>query len=127
MVGHTQESLASALGVERSTVGRWERGLTAPQPWLRPSLAGALRTSEALLEGLLGIDRDARSSMLSAQVPVHTPAAEEADPDPVKLTIPVLRQLVDAYDMPDDGPVRAVDELSLDPPRRHLRRAGWVK
>lgn len=41
-VGLSQERLAETLCVEPSTVGRWERGETAPQPWFRPKLAQAL-------------------------------------------------------------------------------------
>lgn len=44
-VGHTQESLAARLGVERSTVVRWEAGETDPLPWCRPKLAEALAAS----------------------------------------------------------------------------------
>lgn len=44
-VGHTQESLAALLGVERSTVVRWEAGETEPLPWCRPKLAEALAVS----------------------------------------------------------------------------------
>ncbi|MEU6825564.1 helix-turn-helix transcriptional regulator [Streptomyces atriruber] len=57
-VGFTQEALASALGVERSTVGRWESGAVAPQPWLRPKLAELLQVSTEELSDLLVVHRD---------------------------------------------------------------------
>ncbi|MGH3783867.1 MAG: helix-turn-helix domain-containing protein [Pseudonocardiaceae bacterium] len=53
-VGFSQERLAKALGVERSTVMRWARGETRPQPWARPKLAGALGISAQALSELLG-------------------------------------------------------------------------
>ena len=34
-LGLTQEALAGLLGVERSTVVRWERGETEPLAWIR--------------------------------------------------------------------------------------------
>ncbi|MCA1676367.1 MAG: helix-turn-helix domain-containing protein [Actinobacteria bacterium] len=52
--GYSQEQLAAALDVERSTVVRWEAGDTAPQPWFRPKLARLLDVSGADLEELLG-------------------------------------------------------------------------
>src|SRR5215475_15981187 len=52
-VGLTQEQLAEQLGVERSTVARWERGETRPLPWLRPKLATALGVSADRVEELL--------------------------------------------------------------------------
>jgi tetratricopeptide (TPR) repeat protein/transcriptional regulator with XRE-family HTH domain len=52
-LGLTQEDLAGLLGVERSTVVRWERGENAPLPWIRPKLAGALRVSVERLGELL--------------------------------------------------------------------------
>jgi DNA-binding XRE family transcriptional regulator len=45
VVGYTQERLAEMLGVERTTVVRWEAGETCPQPWYRPKLAKALAVS----------------------------------------------------------------------------------
>ena len=52
-MGLTQEQLAERLGVERSTVVRWERGQTQPQPWLRPRLAKTLGVSADRIEKLL--------------------------------------------------------------------------
>ncbi|WP_091105993.1 helix-turn-helix domain-containing protein [Nonomuraea pusilla] len=51
--GFTQESLATHLGVERSTVNRWERAETEPQPFLRPRLCRALGVPEVELQTLL--------------------------------------------------------------------------
>lgn len=52
-VGHTQEQLAHLLGVERTTVGRWEAGATDPLPWFRPKLARVLAISVDELHDLL--------------------------------------------------------------------------
>ncbi|MBY8886615.1 helix-turn-helix transcriptional regulator [Streptomyces sp. PTM05] len=52
-LGFTQESLAEALGVERSTVRRWESGESSPLPFLRPRLARLLRVGSEELEELL--------------------------------------------------------------------------
>ncbi|MGH3755311.1 MAG: helix-turn-helix transcriptional regulator [Pseudonocardiaceae bacterium] len=43
--GFTQESLAERLGVDRTTVARWESGEYSPQPWLRPKIAEAFGVS----------------------------------------------------------------------------------
>ncbi|WP_027946962.1 helix-turn-helix transcriptional regulator [Amycolatopsis taiwanensis] len=51
--GYTQEKLAERLGVERSTVVRWERAETEPQPWVRPKLAAALGAPLDELQALL--------------------------------------------------------------------------
>jgi len=53
MIGYSQEKLAQELGVELSTVGRWERGETEPQPWNRPRLARALGVTVEELHELL--------------------------------------------------------------------------
>jgi transcriptional regulator with XRE-family HTH domain len=52
-LGYSQERLAAQLGVERSTVVRWESGETEPQPWFRPKIARALHISLEQLDDLL--------------------------------------------------------------------------
>ncbi|MGH3839378.1 MAG: helix-turn-helix transcriptional regulator, partial [Pseudonocardiaceae bacterium] len=58
-VGLTQESLAQRLGVERSTVVRWEAGDTKPLPSIRPKVARALRVSTDQLAELLSESENA--------------------------------------------------------------------
>jgi DNA-binding XRE family transcriptional regulator len=53
--GLTQEDLAEALHVERSTIVRWEAGRHAPQAYLWPKLAK-----------VLGISRDALAALLAS-------------------------------------------------------------
>jgi DNA-binding XRE family transcriptional regulator len=53
VVGYTQEALAEALDVDRTTIGRWERGEQQPQPWQRPDLALQLRVTLEELDSLL--------------------------------------------------------------------------
>lgn len=53
VVGYTQERLAAVLGVERTTVGRWEAGENYPQPWCRPKLAQVLGMSVDELDTML--------------------------------------------------------------------------
>lgn len=57
-VGLNQEALAEQLGVDVSSICRWEYGQRLPQPWQRPNLASALKISVEQLAGLLG-DPDA--------------------------------------------------------------------
>ncbi|MFG2171253.1 helix-turn-helix transcriptional regulator [Streptomyces niveus] len=45
MLGYSQEGFAHVLGVDRTTVGRWETGRTMPQPALRSRLAQVLQVS----------------------------------------------------------------------------------
>jgi transcriptional regulator with XRE-family HTH domain len=51
--GLTQEELAYNLGVDRSTVARWEAGDSEPQPWIRRKLARSLGVSTDDLAKLL--------------------------------------------------------------------------
>lgn len=65
-VGLSQERLATAVGVDRSTVLRWERGETDPQPWHRRRLADALGISVEQLARLLSEAVEQRAARQSA-------------------------------------------------------------
>ncbi|MGP3960715.1 helix-turn-helix transcriptional regulator [Nonomuraea sp. 3N208] len=52
-LGFSQEQLAHTIGVERSTVVRWESGETEPRPWQRPKLAVVLKISLDEVDELL--------------------------------------------------------------------------
>lgn len=54
-LGYSQERLAEELGVDRTTVARWERGETEPQPENRPMIARILQLDLAELAELLTI------------------------------------------------------------------------
>ncbi|TDC73918.1 helix-turn-helix domain-containing protein [Streptomyces hainanensis] len=72
--GFTQESFAHALGVDRSTVQRWERGDGEPQPFQRPKIANLLGIAPGELNSLLFADdpqpEDA-SRWLGVGLPTH--------------------------------------------------------
>jgi tetratricopeptide (TPR) repeat protein/transcriptional regulator with XRE-family HTH domain len=73
-LGMTQETLAGLLGVERTTVLRWERGETEPLPRIRLRLASALRISagqlgELLDDGAPAADRDGTATTVPRQLP----------------------------------------------------------
>jgi DNA-binding XRE family transcriptional regulator/tetratricopeptide (TPR) repeat protein len=74
-VGHTQETLAEFVGVEPTTVGRWERGETCPQPWCRPKLAQGLSVSVEELDSMLAGGQPAKAAPTVA-------VAGEASNDP---------------------------------------------
>ncbi len=75
-VGLTQEQLAELLGVERTTVVRWERGETQPLPWLRPRLAQALGITADRIEELLAADiTPASAPGRAAAAPRQLPSA----------------------------------------------------
>jgi tetratricopeptide (TPR) repeat protein/transcriptional regulator with XRE-family HTH domain len=74
-LGLTQEQLAERLGVERTTVARWEQGQTEPAPWLRPKLAEALAVSADQIEELLVAGEVSGSPRDRAAVPRQLPAA----------------------------------------------------
>jgi transcriptional regulator with XRE-family HTH domain len=95
--GFTQESIAEFLGVERSTVGRWESADTEPQAWIRPKLARALKVSndelQVLLDDITVMDTKPSDRMTYA---LENPAS--ADLVVVAYLHERLRQLDEAYD-----------------------------
>ncbi|SCE78283.1 DNA-binding transcriptional regulator, XRE-family HTH domain [Micromonospora coriariae] len=52
-LGYSQERFAEILGVERSTVVRWENAETDPQPWHRTRIASALGVTLEQLDDML--------------------------------------------------------------------------
>jgi transcriptional regulator with XRE-family HTH domain len=56
MLGLSQQELAERVGVDRSTVVRWERAESSPHPWHRPRMARALKITAEELDDLL-LDR----------------------------------------------------------------------
>lgn len=60
--GLSQERLAEQLGVDRTTVARWESGTSTPQPWQRPNLAHALCVTLAECDALLVLTPSATST-----------------------------------------------------------------
>jgi transcriptional regulator with XRE-family HTH domain len=52
-LGYSQEALAEKLGIDRTTVSRWERGETDPYPHIRPKLCRVLEVGAGELHALL--------------------------------------------------------------------------
>ncbi|MFJ7244537.1 helix-turn-helix transcriptional regulator [Kitasatospora sp. NPDC098652] len=80
--GLTQEKLAQRLGVDRSTVHRWETRKTAPQPWQIPLLAKTIGRTAGDLE-LLFDRRTNRSETDTADV-AKGDGATAASPDELR-------------------------------------------
>lgn len=78
LLGYSQESFAHALGVDRTTVGRWERGDTTPQPQLRPKAAELLQVDLAGLDALV-IPLPAGSESSTGSLSGDQPGLESID------------------------------------------------
>jgi transcriptional regulator with XRE-family HTH domain len=78
-LGYTQESFAEQLGVDRTTVGRLERGETDPYPHLRRELRRALQMTATELDAILTLEPgdDERSPGTRQPVPA---ASQDAVP-----------------------------------------------
>lgn len=72
-IGKTQEQVAEAVGVDRTTIGAWERGESTPRPNQRPAYAEAL-----------GVTLTEIAAMLSS-----LPAGDDDPPTPLKIALAV--------------------------------------
>jgi transcriptional regulator with XRE-family HTH domain len=123
-MGFTQEKLATAVGVEFSTVGRWERGTLTPQPWRRPRIAKALGVSLDELDVLLG-QRPAQDSP-----PFTGPTASGQAPVTSLVSNPSASAISAAYDPTtrvDVGAAPAKFLESLTMTVKAPRRIGWAE
>ncbi|MFJ8232697.1 helix-turn-helix transcriptional regulator [Streptomyces sp. NPDC094448] len=80
-LGYSQEKLAQLLGVDRTTVGRWESGRGVPQPLQRPGLAAALDIGLDELDALLNQPRSADRAVAEGQPSSDHPHPRAGDPD----------------------------------------------
>lgn len=132
--GHSQESFAAALGVDRSTIARWERGQTAPQPWQRPRIAEILRLS---VNEVLGLFSESTTAEV-IQSPVEhgpTPETERAHelyvrgsgllPANDRQDVEVARTLLDRAVAGNPQFARALAARGYATWRQYF--AGWVK
>jgi transcriptional regulator with XRE-family HTH domain len=65
--GYSQEALAEQLRVDRTSIGRWERGETDPQPHIRPRLALLLKVTPVELDALLFPEAAKRQEVMTVE------------------------------------------------------------
>lgn len=104
-LGYSQERLAEKLGVERSTIRRWEQGETEPLPHIRPRIAAALEVSLAELHEWLHHTADEKPLVARNRDPfsLQTPAADRGatalDGSAGKISVPSRLGLEDVRDI----------------------------
>ncbi|MER6052300.1 helix-turn-helix transcriptional regulator [Streptomyces sp. NPDC001793] len=77
-MGYSQERFAAVIGVDRTTVGRWDRGETTPEAVHRPKMAEALQLGLAELDALL-TPPQADFPECTASLPCDRHGSEEID------------------------------------------------
>lgn len=128
--GYTQEQFADSLGVDRTTVQRWERGEVDPQPHQRPRMAKLLRLTSKELDELLVSDTP-------PPAPVNAGAVNGTPVDDDEMGAWELARRVQASDVGSETLTRlerAFDDLAtsypITPPQellRHVRQhASYV-
>lgn len=115
-MGFTQEGFAVRLGVELSTVGRWERGTLTPQPWRRPQIAKALGVSLERLEQLL---TTGAAGVVRAQRSNASQTGETAGPLDCSLSVADAR---DAAQFAREVTATAASQQTLDQIEVEIRR-----
>jgi transcriptional regulator with XRE-family HTH domain len=74
--GYSQEAFAEEIGINRSTIHRWENGSVDPQPCQRPAIAKALDVTQKELDALLyGDPKEPEVSLFDA--PPELPNSDE--------------------------------------------------
>ncbi|MEV0675855.1 helix-turn-helix transcriptional regulator [Actinosynnema sp. NPDC050436] len=127
-MGFTQEGLAAAVGVEFSTVGRWERGALTPHPWRRLRIAQALGVSLDELNVLLGQDPAHGSRHLPQAVTGQATRGRARQASLVSSSsAPALTTVYDPAGSPDMGQVPAEFLESLTMTVEPPRRIGWAE
>jgi transcriptional regulator with XRE-family HTH domain len=102
-LGYSQERLADILGVDRSTVVRWENAETDPQPWRRSRIASALQvTLEQLDDMLLDVSVAAQRGRAMAEK-TPDPASGAARPE----LLDDLRAFLTSYLTAPAGPAQS--------------------
>lgn len=94
--GYSQDDLAARLGVERSTIVRWEAARSEPQPWARPKLAAALDITPDELETLLH-DEDSGSDEPNQRVRFELENPLSSDVETISTLRERVRQLDESY------------------------------
>ncbi|KJK43582.1 hypothetical protein UK23_32665 [Lentzea aerocolonigenes] len=136
VVGFSQERLAQHLGVTTGTVGRWERGEATPEPPTQRRLVQALELTS--IRELLELLHPQKLSLTAADehfgmrsVGSRSGLAGHDSDRPVQIghsldrvhgVIPLVRQTLDAFDLPGDGPTRSLVEISADVARVNEHR-----
>lgn len=96
LAGYSQERLAYAMDVDRSTIARWEAGDATPLPTFRPKLAELLNISPLDLEKILSDRSTANGDQTSrpARLIISGSRAPGCDERVIDETVAALARLV---------------------------------